>query len=167
MIRDDDVPLMCAGSVSGAPHPAGLAIRRLGPDEAALHVRVAAAGFDAPPAVFAAVMTERMLAAEGMRAYVGEVDGEAVATAVALTHAGTVGIFNGATLPPHRRRGDGAAITAQAARDGLADGARYAWLQSTPMGVRVYESVGFRTLESWRCWVTPPPATPEPVGSAP
>jgi predicted GNAT family acetyltransferase len=128
---------------------------------------VAAAGFDAPPDVFAPVMTERVLADAGTRAYVGEVDGEVVATAVGVTRAGTVGVFNVATLPAHRGRGYGAAITAQAARDGLGDGAEYAWLQSSPMGVRVYESIGFATLESWRCWLTPPPAGAEPVASRP
>jgi predicted GNAT family acetyltransferase len=64
-----------------------------------------------------------------------------------------VGVFNVATPPEHRRRGYGAAITARVVSDGLAAGARWAWLQSSPAGYRVYEELGFRTLERWLAWV--------------
>jgi predicted GNAT family acetyltransferase len=90
---------------------------------------------------------------DGMRAYVGEVDGEVVTTALGMTRADNVGIFNVATPPEHRRRGYGAAVTARAAADGFAAGATWAWLQSSTAGYHVYEAIGFRTLERWLCWV--------------
>jgi hypothetical protein len=37
--------------------------------------------------------------------------------------------------------------------DGLAAGASWAWLQSSAAGYRVYEALGFETVERWRCWV--------------
>ena len=48
----------------------------------------------------------------------------------------------------------GAAITAHAVRDGLHNGALWAWLQSSEVGYRVYERLGFTTLERWPCWVS-------------
>jgi len=65
-----------------------------------------------------------------------------------------VGLFNVATLPAHRRRGYGAAITERAVRDGLDRGARWAWLQSSTAGYGVYEKLGFRTQQSWECWIS-------------
>jgi GNAT superfamily N-acetyltransferase len=59
------------------------------------------------------------------------------------------------TPGPHRRRGYGAAITAHAALDARAAGAKWAWLQSTEAGHRVYERLGFTTLERWPVWSSP------------
>ena len=55
--------------------------------------------------------------------------------------------------PRAPRRGYGAAVTAHVVRDGFARGARWAWLQATTAGYPVYERLGFRTLESWDCWI--------------
>jgi predicted GNAT family acetyltransferase len=81
------------------------------------------------------------------------VGGEVVTTAVGVTVGERVGVFNVATPAEHRRRGYGAAITARVVDDGVASGARWAWLQSSPSGYRVYEALGFRTLERWLTWV--------------
>jgi N-acetylglutamate synthase len=148
MRLDDPAALERAGA--GA---ADLRIRQLGPDEATLHPRAAAAGFEEEPEHFLRLLPPAVMAMDGIRAYVGEVDGQVVTTALGFTRGGSVGIFNVATPPEHRRRGYGAAVTVRAAADGFAAGASWAWLQSTPAGYRVYESLGFRTLERWRCWV--------------
>jgi hypothetical protein len=37
--------------------------------------------------------------------------------------------------------------------DGPADGASWAWLQSSSAGYRFYEALGFETIERWPCWV--------------
>ena len=88
-----------------------------------------------------------------MRSYVGEIDGEIVTTAVGVTVGDRVGVFNVATPSQHRRRGYGAAITVRVVEDGLAGGATWAWLQSSPSGYGVYEALGFPTLERWLAWV--------------
>jgi ribosomal protein S18 acetylase RimI-like enzyme len=104
-----------------------------------------------------------MVGVEGMRCYVGEVDGRAVATGLGFTVDDHVGIFNVATSPEVRRRGYGAALTARATEDGLAAGAGWAWLQSSPSGYRVYERLGFRPVERWDvCWL---PLTPRARGA--
>ena len=138
------------------PAPTGLTIRPLAAHEAGVHNRVAAAGFEAPLDICERLITERVLRGAGVRAYAGEVDGEAVATAIGVTLGDGVAIFNVTTLEGHRRLGYGAALTARACADGLAAGARYAWLQSSHLAEGVYAGLGFRTLERWRCWVAAP-----------
>ena len=134
-----------------------LLIRELPPVEAPEHARLAAAGFEAPAELFLQLMRPSVLAAPGVRCYLGEVDGEPVTTAVGLTLGSCVGIFNVATPPAYRRRGYGAAVTARAVADGVIAGANWAWLQSSRAGYQVYNRLGFRTTEDWQCWLSTDP----------
>jgi hypothetical protein len=155
MVRGGDLPLMALDGADDLPDawPDGLRVRRLAPDEAQLHADVAAAGFEAPPEIFRQLMTPAVLNLAGMCCYIGEVDGQSVSTGYGLTIGDFVGIFNVATPPSERRRGYGAAITVRAVRDGMADGARWAWLQASPAGVPMYERLGFQTIEAWHQWL--------------
>jgi len=151
MVAGENAPLMRLDRVAPAAAP-GLAVRRLGPEEAGLGVRLQAAGFEAPEAMFAPLTTARMLAAPGVRLYAGDVAGEPVTTAMSFTVGDAVGIFNVATLRAHRRRGYGAAITARAVAEGLDAGGTWAWLESSKEGLRVYERLGFETAETRAVW---------------
>lgn len=153
MSADEEIPLMVLDRPAELTHPGALEIRELVPPEARLHAAVAAAGFESPLEPFEQLMTPAVLTAPGVRCYVGEVDGEAVVTGLGVVIGPNVGVFNVATPPSHRRRGYGAAVTARAVVDGFANGARWAWLQATPVGLSVYEALGFRTVERWRCWL--------------
>ena len=157
LVEDEDVPLMRLdhpGLLESARAAApGLAIRQLGPEDGDLHAQMVGAGFEEDPQHFVRLLPPPVMATGGVRAYVGEVDGEVVTTAFGITRGDYVAVFNVATPPRHRRQGYGAAITARAVRDGLAAGASWSWLQSSPAGYRIYEALGFRTLERWRCWV--------------
>ncbi len=130
-----------------------LSIRRLGADEAELHAHTAAAGFGHDSDHFLRLLPPPVMSAHGLRAYVGEVEGQMVTTALGVTRGDSVGIFNAATPPQHRGRGYGAAITARTVQDGIAAGARWAWVQSSEPSRPLYEALGFETLELWRCWV--------------
>jgi len=158
MTRTADVPLMVLDSIEAMPQPsspAGLTIRRLQPEEAAVHAQTAAAGFEAPEEVFLQLLTPQMLRFDGARCYVGEVAGEPVATGYGeLSPGGGVGIFNIATIRRFRGRGFGSAVTARALVDAAAGGATWAWLQSTEDGYRVYERLGFRTTGDWQRWIS-------------
>ena len=156
MRRDVDIPLMALTTQGELPRcdSGDLVIEVLDPKQAAVHAELAAAGFNAPVDAFLGLMTPAVMGRPGVRAYVGSVDGEPVATGVGVCLENHVGIFNVATLPSHRRRGYGAAITERAVRDGLDRGARWAWLQSSPAGYSVYEKLGFKTQESWECWIS-------------
>ncbi|MEA2407493.1 MAG: N-acetylglutamate synthase [Thermoleophilaceae bacterium] len=149
MMRLDD-PALLDRAASGAPE---LDVRRIRADEGALHTRTVAAGFGEDADHFARLLPEPLLALDGVRTYVGEVDGAIVTTALGTSYRDYVGIFNVATPPDHRRRGYGAAITARVVLDGLTAGSSWAWLQSSEAGYRVYEALGFKTVERLRCWV--------------
>ena len=158
MIREEhDVPLMvrdAPGPVVQPGPPRDLFVRELAPQEARIHAEVAAAGFEAPVEHFLQLMTATMLALPGVRCYLGEVDRVPVTTGLGVREGTSIAVFNIGTPAEHRRRGYAAAITARIVEDGLADGATWAWLQSSEAGYGIYVSLGFRTSESWPCWVT-------------
>jgi ribosomal protein S18 acetylase RimI-like enzyme len=153
----DDMPLMRLDDPSALEraHAAApdLDIRLLTPEDGDLHALTAAAGFGEKPEHFVRLLPPPVMSANGVRAYVGEVDGQVVTTALGVTREDYVAVFNVGTPAEHRRRGYGASITARVVDDGLAAGASWAWLQSSTSGYRVYEALGFETLERWSCWV--------------
>jgi ribosomal protein S18 acetylase RimI-like enzyme len=104
---------------------------------------VGAAGFDAPSDAMLALYPPGVLELAGFTVYLGRIDGDAVTTAMGYQTDRDVAIFSVATNPSHRRNGYGAAITAQAARDGFANGSDLAWLQTSEMGESVYRGLGF------------------------
>ena len=146
MILRDTATIVTAARV---PH---LSIREIGPGEGALHAAVAGSVFDVAPETFEQLMNPRALAVPGIRCYVGEAGGETGVTGVGVTLLGTTAVFSVATLPEQRRRGFGTAVTARAVADGLASGATWAWLHSSETGYRVYERLGFRTVETASFW---------------
>lgn len=162
MVLEEDIPLMALEDprqLDAAQEVGGLTIRELAPEEAPLHARLAAAGFEAPAEMFLQLMTPALLAAAGLRCYLGEAGGQPVTTGFGLTIGSYVAIFNIATPPEHRRRGYGAAVTARAVADGLAVGATWSWLQASSAGYKVYERLGFQTVERWPCWIAAPAPT--------
>ncbi len=153
MVAAPEIPLMVAVGPVSVTEPRELAIRRLEVGESRLHAELAGAAFEAPPGLFATIITETTLALPAVRGYVGEVGGVPVATAIAATIGDAVAVFNVATAAEHRGRGYGAAVTARAISDGRAAGGTWSWLQSTEPASRVYTRLGFATLEHWSCWL--------------
>lgn len=137
------------GGTGGAP---GLAIRRLGPDEAQVHVRLSAAAAGVPEEP--SLPFADLLRLDGLRCYVGEVDGRPVATAFGVTLGEFTAIFNVATDAAFRRRGFGTALSARAVTDGILAGSSWCWLQASEDGYPVYRNLGFQTIETWPVWVS-------------
>jgi ribosomal protein S18 acetylase RimI-like enzyme len=125
-------------------------------DGLAQALAVGASGFGVPADLVASVYSLEVAQLEGLETYLGRVAGRDVATAVGFTIDRTCGIFSVATPEEHRGRGYGAAITAQAVRDGFAAGADLAGLQSSPMGESVYKRLGFREVETYTLFAPPP-----------
>ena len=153
MVREDDIPLMRLDGEPVGARPDGVDVRRLSPDEAPLHGRIAAIGFGVPEAVLAPFVAPGIANREEIRYYVGEVGGEPVVTGMGLLVDGRLGVWDIGTPPEHRRHGYGSAITAAIARDGIGAGAQWCWLQSSVAGAPVYASLGFETVATWECWI--------------
>jgi N-acetylglutamate synthase len=119
-----------------------------------------AAGFSGSLEAILPLYSPSILELTGFTVYLGRIDGETVTTAMGYQTVRDVAIFSVATHPRHRRRGYGAAITAQAARDGFANGSDLAWLQTSDIGESVYRGLGFRHVEMHLMLRRPGPGTP-------
>ena len=78
--------------------------------------------------------------------YVATVNGEAVATASVFYDAGVANVVNVATLKDWRGKGIGAAVTLQPLLDAREQGYRVGVLQSSGMGYKVYQRMGFQEI---------------------
>jgi ribosomal protein S18 acetylase RimI-like enzyme len=151
------IPLMALeelGSLGPAGEVSGFSIHQISPEEAEVHARVLARGFELPPEGFLQLITPTLLSLPGVRCYVGEVEGQPVTTGLGASAGLSVGVFDIATPPEYRGRGYGAAVTVRAVVDAMEGGARWAWLQSSHEGYNLYRRLGFTDLEQWDLWVT-------------
>ncbi len=80
---------------------------------------------------------------ERVRAYLGRLDGQPVATSLLLLAAGVAGIYAVGTIPPARGMGIGRYLTQYPLMQARRWGYRAGILQASPMGFNVYRSLGF------------------------
>ncbi|MFC6018137.1 GNAT family N-acetyltransferase [Plantactinospora solaniradicis] len=125
-------------------------VRRVSGAEGDLYQRVMAAGYEGPVEIFAIFSSPAVMDHPSMRAYIAEVDGVPVATSFGVLVDDLVGVFNVAVPPSSRRRGYGRVATAAVLREAYAAGARTAFLHASPLGVPLYQDMGFRIAENWR-----------------
>lgn len=125
---------------------------RSGIETHADHCLVASEGFGIPIEYVESMMTPAMARRDDVRFYAGYLNGEPVASALGLVHEGSITVFNVATLPDHRGRGYGATMTNEAVLGGKENGCEVAFLQSTAMGLSLYQGLGFRTIVEYDQW---------------
>ncbi len=156
LVWSEDLPLMAVEPTRFAPAlcPAEVVIRTLAPTENRIHMDLVAYGLGAPREALEVVMSDANQAAPNWTTYVGEVDGELAVTASAIAGADHVGLIAIATEDRFRRRGYGAALTSRAVSDAFAGGAARVFLHSSQMGYRIYEALGFCTLEHLSVWAS-------------
>jgi predicted acetyltransferase len=65
---------------------------------------------------------------------------------------GVVAVFGVGTLPAHRRRGLGRAVTLAVLHEGRRRGADLAYLNPTDSGEPVYRALGFTDAPGWAVW---------------
>jgi hypothetical protein len=109
-------------------------------------------GFGMPAALTREIFPMRMFFLPGTTTWIAAA-GQDVSTSLGITVEGKCGVFNVATPEAHRGNGYGAAVTARTVQAAFAEGARTAFLQSSPMGYSVYEKLGFVAVERWRQWM--------------
>lgn len=80
---------------------------------------------------------------DGLAQYIGYVDGEPLGSATIYADEGTAGIYWVGTLVAARRRGVAEALVRHLMRRGREAGCRYAALQATAAGQRLYTRLGF------------------------
>lgn len=95
-------------------------------------------------------------AVPGLGGWVMVHEGLAVAGAWSMRHGDDCGIYAVGTVPGWRRRGLAAALVEHVLADARRDGARTATVQSTPMGVPLYLSLGFEPVGRYEEWVHTP-----------
>jgi ribosomal protein S18 acetylase RimI-like enzyme len=107
--------------------------------------------FHVPIAWFSEVFDAGITAEHPFVCWVGYREGEPVATAATVTANGAIGLYNIATSPDYRHRGYGEAITRHAidaalGKTGSRDDNIHIVLQSTSLGFRLYERMGFQPV---------------------
>ncbi|WP_439380721.1 GNAT family N-acetyltransferase [Amycolatopsis lexingtonensis] len=132
----------------GTP-PDGLEVRQVSGVDGEVYRTTMAAGYEGPDALFTVFARPSVLDHPAMRGYVAELDGTPVATSFGVLVDDLVGVFNIGVPPRYRRRGYGRAATAAVLREGYALGARTAFLHASPLGVPLYEAMGFAHAENW------------------
>ena len=90
--------------------------------------------------------------------FLGRLEGRPAATATLVRTGDVAGIYAVATVEEARRRGLGAAVTRAAVSRAREWGSRAVILQASPMGLHIYEAIGFRTVVEYAIFL-PPGAT--------
>jgi GNAT superfamily N-acetyltransferase len=134
---------------SGAIGGGAVEVRKIGADERKVFADTLAVSVGAPTEIVLSLMTEWMIDAPWADTYLVELDGLAVATGVGIRTGDQVGVYHIATVPEFRSCGFGRLVTERVLADGFAAGATAAYLQSSAMGRPLYESIGFRAVETW------------------
>jgi hypothetical protein len=151
----DRYPAMGADRRLEAPPSPGLDVRPVADEADALTFwRVCALAYPSigfPEDAFDRFPTATLLH-DASTAFIGEVEGEPVATAMTtvLDGVGLVGWV--AAIEAARGCGAGATITVAATNAAFDRGARLASLQASPMGESLYLRLGYRELFNYRLW---------------
>lgn len=144
-----DMPGLAAEAVLPASRKLPVAdIRQVRSAETLYDFRsIGSTSFRVPFAWFSEVFDHAVVGRDEFVCWVAYADGTPVATAATVTLDGVIGVYNVATSPDYRKRGYAEAITRHvidaAARR---DRAETLILQSTSLGLRLYERMGFRVV---------------------
>lgn len=140
--------------VEGAPRA-----RALTPDEAVVEDlrALVASAFDVEPetARLSVPGVARLRAEPSWRCYGVVVEGTLAAGGLCCRSGEYACVWSMATRPEHRRRGLAAGVLRVMLEEATADGARRAALLASELGVGLYASEGFSTVEHWQTWSRP------------
>jgi GNAT superfamily N-acetyltransferase len=126
--------------------PAGLTIQQVRDNEALKQaVQILSIVFEIPDFLAKEYYDYmRHICPDPFKLYLGRLNGKPVATSALVLAAGVAGIYGVATIPEARRQGIGARMSDYPLLEARALGYRVGILQSSEMGVGVYQSLGFQ-----------------------
>ena len=116
----------------------------------AMHVATLAASFELPVGIMADFLADVPLRDTRLRLLNGYLGGQLVTTSAVFLHGPVAGVYDVATLPAHRGRGLGEAMTWQAMGLAARAGATLASLQPSAMGLPIYTRMGFDRVAAFR-----------------
>jgi ribosomal protein S18 acetylase RimI-like enzyme len=152
--------MVCRTPRSGGSAPVGVSIRRADPTADIDSFRsVVRDGFatdeDEIAAAETVFATRAALASPNTVGVLASVDGRDVAVAMVdvIDGVGYVGWVG--TLPSFRRRGLGELVTREATNAAFELGANIVALEASPMGLPLYEKMGYETVAIERVWLAP------------
>jgi hypothetical protein len=158
-----DLPVMVReGRPAEFPGPAGALVRRVTDEAGVADFRaVDLAGFAADEhdeheraAVEWMFASPRSLVEPEVAGFVAYVEGAPAAAAMSFTDGAVTRVGWVGTVPAHRRRGLGAAVTGAAVLAGFDLGARLAALESSVAGEPFHLAMGFRAITRYRVWTS-------------
>ena len=141
-----EMPAMIAGQIHGRKSAAnsfeitGVTSQR----HVADFCQVGAACFRVPPPWFEEIYRSAESLQGPMRAWLGYLQGRPVSTIATVESGDAIGIYNLATIAPFRKQGLGEAMLRHAVE--IADSRKPVVLQATPLGMRLYERLGFQSV---------------------
>lgn len=152
----DGPPLLVLGSLETIPRaPAGLEIDPYAEPDRREAVTASALGNSFAPHLAESFVPSGIAEHPTAGLVLGRIDGEVVTTAQWVLTGDAVGIYAVSTVPEHRGRGLGAAITWAAVAEGKRRGATWSVLQASNMGLGVYERMGYEVVGRYRFLTTP------------
>lgn len=138
-----------------APSSSDVRVRAIGADESRIYADALSEGFEVDQVVFGNLNSPRVLQAAGVTAYLAEHEDAVVSTGLASIVDDCVGLFNIATPPRYRRHGYARAMTQTMLHDAFTAGEQIAFLSPSPMGLPLYESLGFRAALTFTSFAAP------------
>ena len=147
----DPIPAADADAGAGAGEPP-CAIEVVDRTNFDAYLDVLCRGFGIPSELVAPAFKPELVDVEGFTGFLGrdpQTNDPAAASGLYLT-GDIAGVYNVATVPEHRRKGYGEALTAAAARHGAELGATRSILQASGAGEPVYARMGYTTPARYR-----------------
>lgn len=121
-----------------------------------------AGAFGIPTDVAAQIMDPDMLDFDDLEFVIGRVDGDGVACGQLVQTGDIAGVYTIGVHEDHRRQGYGEAMSWAVLGLGRDAGCTQATLQSSQMGLPVYEQMGFETVTTYHQFVPESQANQEP-----
>ena len=151
--------LLVLHPITSAPAPPPLLDVALATEATDLqtHRDLVAASFDMPVDVAQRLYGDGCLDDPDLAIVIGRVDSVPVATAMLVRSDETAGVYNVVTVPAHRGKGYGAAVTWAVVTEGARRGCTHAVLQPSESGYPVYRRMGF-VVGGWYVELAGPPA---------